>query len=125
MAGHPVYVVEQTECLGGNLARVDSTAPYLNSARDLLTERITRLREDPNISVLLNSRLKSLSGFIGNFSATIETNGTIAVPAGVGVGCKGIINPDSTQVEFLRGPLHFAAHTPRGRAGVGPRTALF
>ena len=28
-------------------------------------------------------------------------------PAGVGVGCKGLINPDSTRVEFLRGPLHF------------------
>ena len=28
-------------------------------------------------------------------------------PAGVGVGCKGIINPDSTEVEILRGSLHF------------------
>src|SRR5579864_4662707 len=30
-----------------------------------------------------------------------------AVPAGVGVGCKGIINPDSTQVERLPGSLHY------------------
>jgi len=30
-----------------------------------------------------------------------------AHPAGVGVGCKGIINPDSTQVEILPGTLHF------------------
>ena len=30
-----------------------------------------------------------------------------AVPAGVGVGCKGRINPDTTQIESLRGPLHF------------------
>ena len=29
------------------------------------------------------------------------------VPAGVGVGCKGIINPDSTRVEILPGTLHF------------------
>jgi glucokinase len=29
------------------------------------------------------------------------------VPAGVGVGCKGIINPDSTRVETLRGALHY------------------
>jgi glucokinase len=28
-------------------------------------------------------------------------------PAGVGVGCKGIINPDSTEVETLPGALHF------------------
>jgi glucokinase len=30
-----------------------------------------------------------------------------ALPAGVGVGCKGIINPDSTRVELLPGALHF------------------
>jgi glucokinase len=30
-----------------------------------------------------------------------------ALPSGVGVGCKGIINPDSTQVETLPGSLHF------------------
>ncbi len=30
-----------------------------------------------------------------------------ALPAGVGVGCKGTINPDSTLVEILTGPLHF------------------
>ena len=29
------------------------------------------------------------------------------LPAGVGVGCKGIINPDSTQVEVLQGALHY------------------
>lgn len=30
-----------------------------------------------------------------------------SVPAGVGVGCKGIINPDSTLVEVLPGSLHY------------------
>jgi glucokinase len=30
-----------------------------------------------------------------------------ALPAGVGVGCKGIINPDSTLVELLPGSLHY------------------
>jgi glucokinase len=29
------------------------------------------------------------------------------LPAGVGIGCKGTINPDSTQVEILNGPLHY------------------
>src|ERR1039457_448176 len=29
------------------------------------------------------------------------------LPAGAGVGCKGIINPDSTRVEVLPGALHF------------------
>jgi glucokinase len=30
-----------------------------------------------------------------------------ALPAGVGIGCKGTINPDTTLVEILKGPLHF------------------
>jgi len=30
-----------------------------------------------------------------------------AVPAGVGVGCKGIIDPDSTRIEALPGTMHF------------------
>jgi glucokinase len=30
-----------------------------------------------------------------------------AMPSGVGVGCKGIIDPDSTRVQILPGVLHF------------------
>lgn len=30
-----------------------------------------------------------------------------SLPAGVGIGCKGTINPDSTLVEILNGPLHY------------------
>src|ERR1035437_5888884 len=29
------------------------------------------------------------------------------LPSGVGVGCKGLIDPDTTRIETLRGPLHF------------------
>ena len=29
------------------------------------------------------------------------------LPSGVGVGCKGMIDPDTTRIESLRGPLHF------------------
>jgi glucokinase len=32
---------------------------------------------------------------------------TTECPAGVGVGCKGIINPNNTQVELLPGALHY------------------
>jgi heterodisulfide reductase subunit A len=71
-AGQQVYIVEKKDQLGGNLARVDLTAPYLDSARDLLTERITRVRENNKIEVMLNSQLKSLEGFVGNFVAAIQ-----------------------------------------------------
>jgi glucokinase len=34
-----------------------------------------------------------------------------SLPAGVGIGCKGIVNPDTTAVEALPGPLHFLEGT--------------
>lgn len=71
-AGHFVYLVEQSDHLGGNLARVDLTAPYLDSARDLIVERITRIRNNSQIQVHLGSRVTEVKGYIGNFSARIE-----------------------------------------------------
>ena len=70
-SGHPVYLVEKGDHLGGNLARVDLTAPYLDSASDLLLDRVTRVRENRLIDVMLGSELKELTGFVGNFEAAI------------------------------------------------------
>ncbi len=72
-AGNKVYLVENEDHLGGNLARVDLTAPYLYSARDLITERITRIKDNNKVEVHLKSKLTDLKGFVGNFKATIET----------------------------------------------------
>jgi len=49
----------------------------------------------------LDDFLPSLHEAIGWLLETTER------PAGVGIGCKGIINPDSTQVELLPGALHY------------------
>ena len=49
----------------------------------------------------LDSFLPSLHDAIGWL---LETT---SLPAGVGVGCKGIIDPDSTRIETLPGALHF------------------
>ncbi len=76
-AGHPVHLVEKTGRLGGNLARVDLTAPFLDSAVDLLRDRVTRVRESRAIEVHLSSELTELTGFVGNFTAVLgpATNG--------------------------------------------------
>lgn len=71
-AGYPVHLVEKKNQLGGNLLRIDLTAPYLYSAKDLLTERVTRIRDQKQIHVYLESKVTELSGYIGNFSATIK-----------------------------------------------------
>ena len=71
--GSKVYVVEREAELGGNVARFDLMSPYLDSAKDMMTTLITRTNEHPLIEVLLNSEVKSLEGFVGNFVTAVET----------------------------------------------------
>ena len=72
-SGYTVYLVEKDDHLGGNIARVDLTAPYLYSARDLLTEKIMRIKDNRKIIVYLESKVTEVTGFIGNFKATIQS----------------------------------------------------
>ena len=102
-AGRKVYLVEKDDHLGGNVARVDLTAPYLYSARDLLTERITRvMNHDKLIKLFLNSRVTNLTGFIGNFTATIRTFDpepkTVDVQIGNVVVCTGYKEFDASRI---------------------------
>ena len=71
-AGNKVHLVEKNGTLGGNVGRVDLTAPYFYSAEDLLTDRITRTNGHENIKVYLDSKVKDLTGYVGNFTATIS-----------------------------------------------------
>ncbi len=49
-----------------------------------------------------------LEGFVPSLHDAIRwLMEATTLPAGVGVGCKGIINPDSTLVELLPGSLHY------------------
>jgi heterodisulfide reductase subunit A-like polyferredoxin len=105
-AGNIVHLVEKDNHLGGNLARVDLTAPYLYSARDLITERITRVLNHKNIHTYLTSKVIDLTGFIGNFMAHVQKlNGSQSAPAepvtikiGNVVVCTGYKEFDPTRV---------------------------
>jgi heterodisulfide reductase subunit A2 len=72
-AGQQVYLVERGSRLGGNLARVDLTAPHLDSARDIVEELVARVQRLPGIRVLLESELLELKGFIGNYHPKVRT----------------------------------------------------
>ncbi len=105
-AGYPVHLVEKNSKLGGNLLRIDLTAPYLYSARDLLTERVTRIRDNKLIHVCLESKVTDLSGYIGNFSATINRfngkDGSNDKPLKVDIGnivvCTGFKEFDASRI---------------------------
>jgi len=84
--GSRVYLVEREDHLGGNVARVDLTAPFLDSARDVVTSLVTRVTENPRIEVLLESEVTSFEGFVGNFETKVVTKGNGAVSSEFQVG---------------------------------------
>jgi len=99
-ADQQVYLVERQDRLGGNVARLDLTAPYLDSARDLLRDRVVRVSRHPRIQVLLESRLVELKGFVGNFRPTVKTAAGELLHLEVGsvVVCTGYQEFDAARV---------------------------
>jgi heterodisulfide reductase subunit A len=106
-AGKRVFLVEREAALGGNVARVDLTAPYLDSARDMMTDRVTRVTEHANVDVLLETELEQLEGFVGNFKATLvrhssgEAPPRMVVDVGSVIVCTGYKEFDASRVTHL------------------------
>ena len=74
-AGKKVFLLEKSDKIGGHIAHIDLTFPYMYSAQQMLADLVLQVEQHPNIDLLLNSELNEVSGYIGNFEATIK-NGT-------------------------------------------------
>jgi heterodisulfide reductase subunit A len=96
-----VYLIERKDVLGGNVARVDLTAPYLDSARDILLELIHRVTRHPMIRVMLKTELVHMGGFIGNFMCKVKDAEGVEVDLGVGsvVVCTGYKEFDASRIK--------------------------
>ncbi len=98
-AGQQVVLVERARQLGGNVARLDLTAPHLDSARDFLRELVARVEGDPRIRVLLGSELVELKGYIGNYKPKVRTasGDTLELDVGAAVICTGFKEFDAAK----------------------------
>jgi len=87
--GYPTTLVERGEKLGGNAWHVNKTWKC-EDVRPWLGDLISRVENHPKVQVLKNSRLKAVTGSVGNFSSDIEVNGVNrTVPYGVAVLATG------------------------------------
>ncbi|MGD9098881.1 MAG: FAD-dependent oxidoreductase [Anaerolineae bacterium] len=88
--GYPVYLVERSAQLGGHLRHIyvgfDGTDPQA-----LLRETIERVSESPRITVLLETRVESVSGYVGQYRTLVRAadgtqselvHGTVVVATG-------------------------------------------
>jgi len=71
--GFPVTLVEKSDRLGGRLAdpNVKYLYPDMRPAAEVLERKLRRLGET-NARILLNTEVKSIRGFVGNFEATLQ-----------------------------------------------------
>lgn len=74
-AGRRAYLVEKSEILGGLVSNIDLTYPYLNSAKTMIDFKIHSVLNHPNIDVYLNTEIKQVVGYVGNFQTDIRPNG--------------------------------------------------
>lgn len=74
-SGYQVYLIEQSDVLGGNLQDMYYVAEGYNPRR-LGRDLINRVRSHKQIQALTRSRVISHSGHIGFFRSTIETRRT-------------------------------------------------
>ncbi len=74
-AGYDVVLIEKGAELGGHSARLGHVFPELEAAKDLVEAKVEAATRDPRIKVMTSSELEELSGYVGNFDATIKTMG--------------------------------------------------
>ncbi len=74
--GHEVHLVEKTNELGGMARRIHSTLEKLD-VQTYLDDTIQKVYKNPLIHVSHEATIKEVSGYLGNFKTTLETEGRI------------------------------------------------
>jgi heterodisulfide reductase subunit A2 len=70
--GNHVYLVEREPSIGGHMAQFDKTFPTLDCSACILTPKMSDVGSHPNITLWTWSELEELTGYVGNFEATIR-----------------------------------------------------
>jgi heterodisulfide reductase subunit A len=70
-ASFKVYLVEKTPSIGGRMAQLDKTFPTLDCSACILTPKMVDVAKHPNVTLLTNSEVESVKGFVGNYEISI------------------------------------------------------
>ncbi|MFC1845854.1 CoB-CoM heterodisulfide reductase HdrA2 [Chloroflexota bacterium] len=71
-AGHRVYLVEKEPSIGGIMAQLDKTFPTMDCSICVLGPKMMDVGKHPLITLISNSEVESISGYVGNFKARIR-----------------------------------------------------
>ena len=76
--GIDVVLVEKSPYLGGNVAKLDTIAPFGEKSAELIIELAEDVLGRDNIRVMTHSQVTGFDGYVGNFDLTIQTSFTDA-----------------------------------------------
>lgn len=70
-AGFQVWLVEKSPSIGGRMAQLDKTFPTLDCSACILTPKMVDVDKHPNITLLANSEVTGVKGFVGNYEVSV------------------------------------------------------
>ncbi|MFZ5918746.1 MAG: 4Fe-4S binding protein [Chloroflexota bacterium] len=70
-AGFKTYLIEREPGIGGRMAQLHTTFPDGDDAGEMLAGVMARVDEHPDIVLLTNTQVDEVSGYVGNFEATV------------------------------------------------------
>ena len=73
-AGFKVYLVEKSPTIGGRMAQLDKTFPTLDCSACILTPKMVDTAKHANITLLTNSEITNVGGFVGNYEIKATKN---------------------------------------------------
>jgi heterodisulfide reductase subunit A len=90
--GMAVTLVEKSPFLGGRATQLHTVFPTEELARPLVHRLIERVKAQPGVTVLTNTEVTGLTGYVGDFEATLRTtprgvNDELADPAAAIAAC--------------------------------------
>ncbi|MHA1917364.1 MAG: NAD(P)-binding protein, partial [Candidatus Ranarchaeia archaeon] len=112
--GFPVYLIEKEPSIGGRMAQLDKTFPTMDCSICILGPKLVETGNHPDITLMTNTEVKNVDGYIGNFEVTTETKPKFVVAANcTGCGECEPVCPVTIPSTFERGlsPLK-AIHAP-------------
>ena len=117
-AGFPVTLVERNPSIGGKMVKLDKTFPTMDCSACICTPKMSEAGNHPNITIKTLSEVEKVTGYIGNFEATIREKAKyIDYNLCTGCGACETKCPSKTTNEFDEGlSLRKAIYKPFAQA---------
>jgi len=72
--GYKTFIIEKSDSLGGNLRKINVLYPIEKRALEILNKVKTKVENQKNIKIFLNTSLRNITGSIGNYSVYLSNS---------------------------------------------------